>query len=379
MQSQGLRCAFMRGGTSKGLVFEAGDLPQDRAGWDAIFLAAMGSPDPYLRQLDGMGGGVSSVSKVCVVGPPSRTDADVDYTFAQVSVGTDTVDYSGNCGNMTAAIAPFAALRNLVAVAADGPAVVRLHNTNTGKVVHAHMTMEGGRPATRGDFVLDGVAGTGSPVRLDFMNPAGAKTGRLLPSAAVCDSLDLPDGTRIRASLIDAANPFVFVDGRDLGLSGQELPAELDANVALKARLEDIRCAASVAMGLTPDLQAAAALIALPKITALFSMVDAPTLTGRRLGAHTAHILTRTVSVGQFHNAIPLTGALCLASAMRLAGTIAAQVMRAAADDADLQIAHPSGCITVDAQVQRVDGVLSVARASAFRTARLLFDGTVFL
>src|SRR5438477_13215094 len=177
MEQRRARAVFMRGGTSKAVIFRQSDLPADRSQWDQIFLAVMGSPDPNGRQLDGMGGGISSLSKVCVVGPPSRTDADVDYTFAQVSIADGSVDYSGNCGNMSSAIGPFAVDDALVGRPTDGNAVVRIHNTNTGKIIVARFAMDGNFAAVDGGFVLDGVAGTGAPIRLDFVDPGGAGTG----------------------------------------------------------------------------------------------------------------------------------------------------------------------------------------------------------
>lgn len=197
----------MRGGTSKALIFRAGDLPADRADWAPIFLAAMGSPDPAMRQLDGMGGGVSSLSKCCVVGPPSRPDADVDYTFAQVAIDRPEVDYASNCGNMSSAIGPFAVDEGLVAPPAGNEAVVRIHNTNTGKIIVARFPMEDGRAAVTGDLAIDGVAGTGAPIRLDFTDPGGAGTGRLLPTGNLTDRLDVPGLGPLRVTLIDAANP----------------------------------------------------------------------------------------------------------------------------------------------------------------------------
>ncbi len=188
MKQVGLRAVFMRGGTSKAVMFRADDLPRDRAQWAPIFLGVIGSPDANGRQLDGMGGGVSSLSKVCVVGAPTRSDADVDYTFAQVSVTGATVDYSANCGNMSSAIGPFAIDEGLVTAAGD-EAVVRIHNTNTKKIILARFAMDGDRAAVDGDFVLPGVAGSGAPVRLEFLDPGGAGTGRLLPTGNMVDQL----------------------------------------------------------------------------------------------------------------------------------------------------------------------------------------------
>ena len=242
------RAAFIRGGTSKALVFHASDLPADRAQWDAIFLAAMGSPDRHGRQLDGMGGGVSSLSKVCVVAPSSVPDADVDYTFAQVQIRDARVDYSGNCGNMSSAIGPFCVDEGLVAPPPGSTtALVRIHNTNTRKLIHASFPVADGRSVERGDLAIPGVEGTGAPVRLDFISPGGASTGRLLPTGRVLDTLDVPGMGAVRASLVDAANACVFVAASDLGLAGTELPDALDADAGLLHRLGEIRLAASVA------------------------------------------------------------------------------------------------------------------------------------
>jgi len=185
-----LRAVFMRGGTSKAIMFRAEDLPPERERWDAILLGAIGSPDANGRQLDGMGGGLSSLSKVCVIGPPSREDADVDYTFAQVSVRTAAVDYSGNCGNMSSAVGPFAVDEGMVAVNGDA-ATVRIHNTNTRKIIVSRFATEGGLAAVEGDFVLPGVAGSGAPIRLDFLDPGGAGTGKLMHTGRPIDRIEV--------------------------------------------------------------------------------------------------------------------------------------------------------------------------------------------
>ena len=191
MRQLKIPATFMRGGTSNAIVFHAKDLPEDRALWTEIFQAAIGSPDPYGRQLNGMGGGISSLSKVCVVGPPSRDDADIDYTFAQVAIRNDLVDFNNNCGNMSSAMGPFAIDEGLVEVAGD-EAVVRVHNTNTGKIIRARFAIDDGRAAVDGDHELPGVAGVGAKVRLEFLDPGGANTGKLLPTGNVLDALDVP-------------------------------------------------------------------------------------------------------------------------------------------------------------------------------------------
>lgn len=375
MSLRNIKAVFMRGGTSKGLIFREEDLPDDRAARDAIFLAAMGSPDPNGRQLDGMGGGVSSLSKVCIVGPSSRADADVNYTFAQIGIGNAVVDYAGNCGNMSSTIGPFAVEEGLVLRPADGETVVRIHNTNTGKVISARFLVKDGLPVTRGDFKLDGVSGTAAPIRLEFLDPGGSKTGRLLPTGNPVDMIDVPGLGQIEASLVDAANPFVFIYAAAVGMTGSEMPKDINSDTKLMARLEAIRVRASVMMGLTPDLDAAAAVVSIPKVAMLNAPLTTLTLEGREMKADEFDILTRAISVGQAHNAIPLTGALCLAAAVRTAGTIANKL--SSASDGPIRIGHPSGTISVDADTSCDSNGTVVNHATVLRTARRLFEGQV--
>src|SRR4249920_155659 len=200
MKQSKLPAVFMRGGTSKAIVFHERDLPRDRRAWDEIFLAATGSPDPYGRQLDGMGGGISSLSKVCIVGAPTRPDADIDYTFAQISVKEAKVDYGGNCGNMSSAMGPFAVDEGLVKM--SGPdALVRVHNTNTKKIIWSRFPLDDGVSAVDGDMAIPGVAGTGAPVKLEFREPGGATTGKLLPTGSVADDLDVPGLGKVRVAM----------------------------------------------------------------------------------------------------------------------------------------------------------------------------------
>ena len=367
----------MRGGTSKALIFRAGDLPADRADWAPIFLAAMGSPDPAMRQLDGMGGGVSSLSKCCVVGPPSRPDADVDYTFAQVAIDRPEVDYASNCGNMSSAIGPFAVDEGLVAPPAGNEAVVRIHNTNTGKIIVARFPMEDGRAAVTGDLAIDGVAGTGAPIRLDFTDPGGAATGRLLPTGNRTDRLDVPGLGPLRVTLIDAANPCVLVAAADLGMTATETPAAMERDTALIAGIEALRRAASVRMDLAADLEAAARIISVPKVGILAPPADAPVLSGAVQTAASVDILARMMSSGQPHRAVPLTGALCLAVACRLPGTVAHDLVRPGEATDPVRVGHPSGAILVAAGVSSGPDGPRVSHATVFRTARRLFQGEV--
>ncbi len=377
MPQRRLRATFMRGGTSKALVLHRADLPPDQADWAPIFLAAMGSPDPNGRQLDGMGGGVSSLSKVCIVGPASRRDADIDYTFAQVSVGTAAVDYSANCGNMSSAMGPWALDEGLVPAPNGGEAVVRIHNTNTNKVIHARFPVEDGIAAVDGDLVLDGVAGSGAPIRLEFQDPGGARTGRLLPTGNAADMLDVPGLGPVEVSMVDAANPCVFVAAAALGASGIELPDEVDREPSLLARLEAIRCAASVAMGLAPSLEAAASVLGAPKVAMVAAPSASPTLSARQLAEDDMDVTVRMISIGQPHRAVPLTGAMCLAAACRVPGSVAWRLLPARAHAGPLRIGHPSGVVMVDAGVEtRPEGV-HVRHATVYRTARRLFQGEV--
>jgi 2-methylaconitate cis-trans-isomerase PrpF len=370
---------FMRGGTSKAIVFRQQDLPADRDSWDSIFLAAIGSPDPSGRQLDGMGGGVSSLSKVCVVGPASRPDADIDYTFAQVLVKEKRVDYSGNCGNMSSAMGPFAIDEGLL-TAAGAEAVVRIHNTNTRKIIRARFPLDDGLAAVDGDLAIPGVAGTGAPVRLEFVQPGGATTGRLLPTGNVIDTLDVPGLGRLGVSMIDAANACVFVRAADLGLVATEMPESMDANREAMARLDAIRLAASVAMGIAPDVRSAAAKTTVPFVGFVAEPKDAKTLAGEALRAGDVDLTARILSNGQTHRALPLTASLCLAVAARIEGSVVHRLARPVSDPkAPLRIGMPSGVLTVAATVEHSAGQWVAEQGAFYRTARRLFDGSVYV
>lgn len=378
MPQRRLRATFMRGGTSNALVLHRADLPTDEAEWGPIFLSAMGSPDPNGRQLDGMGGGVSSLSKICVVGPPTRPDADVDYTFVQISVGTAVVDYSANCGNMSSAIGPFALDEGLVPLPIGPEAVVRIHNTNTRKIIVSRFPVDGGMAAVDGDLALDGVAGQGAPIRLEFQDPGGARTGCLLPTGNASDMMDITGLGLVEVSMVDAANPCVFVAAAGLGMTGRELPPDLEKDSTLLARLEAIRCQASVAMGLTPTLKEASATLSVPKVAMVAAAADAPTLSTRKLAASEMDISIRMISIGQPHRAVPLTGALCLAAACRVPGSVAWRMLSENAHSGALRIGHPSGVVLVDADIETVPaGGICVRQATVYRTARRLFQGEV--
>ncbi|HXC39685.1 MAG TPA: PrpF domain-containing protein [Burkholderiales bacterium] len=385
MSLHSLPAMFMRGGTSKALMFRASDLPADRAQWDAIFLSAMGSPDPNGRQLNGMGGGTTSLSKVCVVGSSSRSDADVDYTFAQVEVDRARVDYGINCGNMSSAVGPFAVLRGMVP-ASDGEARVRIFNTNTQKVIVATFGVRNGVPLEEGHLEIPGVAGSGAPIRLDFLEPGGATTGKLLPSGAEVQWLEVPGVGRVEASLVDAANACVFVAAPSLGLAGNELPADIEGDPALLERIAAVRAAGSVAMGIA----ATAAEAREKKVAPFFALVSPPqqskTLSGQALPASAVDLTVRVIASGQAHRALPLTISLCTAVAARIPGTLAGRAMVQLdtaggvkrAGDQPLRLGMPSGVLTVDALVEKRTSGWHAERGSFYRTARRLFDGCTF-
>jgi hypothetical protein len=374
-----LPAVFMRGGTSNAVVFKQQDLPQDRVLWDEIFLAAIGSPDPNGRQLDGMGGGVSSLSKVCVVGPPTRPDADIDYTFAQVQVKEAKVDYGANCGNMSSAMGPFAVDEGLVKMSGR-EALVRIHNTNTKKIIHALFSLDDGLAAVDGDLAIPGVSGTGSPVKLEFRDPGGASTGKLLPTGHAIDTLDVPGVGKIRASMVDAANATVWLNAADLGLTGTELPEPLEANAAMMQKLSAIRIAASVAMGITANAEEAAKNKSIPFIGFVSAPQDAKLLSGETISAADIDLTGRVISNGQPHRALPLTVSLCMAVAARIEGSVVnAALRKGTATDAPIRIGMPSGILTVAATVKYQDGNWHAEQGAFYRTQRRMFEGQVVM
>ncbi len=379
MKQLKIPAVFMRGGTSNAVVFHAKDLPRDRAQWDEIFLAAIGSPDPYGRQLDGMGGGVSSLSKVCVVGPSTRDDADIDYTFAQVQVKEAKVEYGANCGNMSSAMGPFAVDEGLLKFSGR-EALVRVHNTNTKKIIWSRFPLDDGLSAVDGDLVIPGVAGTGAPVKLEFREPGGATTGKLLPTGNVADMLEVPGVGKIHVSMVDAANACVFVRAADLGIKGTELPDEIDADTNLLKKLSAIRIAASVAMGVTKTAAEAAQRAAVPFVGFVSGPQDAKTLTGEVLKATGMDLTGRMMSNGQPHRALPLTCTLCMAVAARLEGSVVHEATRrTGSPDAEIRIAMPSGVLTVAASVRKLEGQWYAEQGAFYRTQRRMFEGQVLV
>ncbi|KAM0437825.1 hypothetical protein ACHAPT_002190 [Fusarium lateritium] len=363
MTTTAIRSRFWRGGVCNALIFRRADLPTDQTTWQRLFANAMGSPDPYGRQLNGMGGGVSSLSKICIVSPSSREDADVDFEFVQVVIEDGTLDQASNCGNMTAAIGPFALDEKLflpLPAQLSDYATVRIFNTNTNKVIASTFPVTGHPPRFQphGAYRMDGVPGTGSKISLSFLSPGGTQTGAMFPAGRGITLMTTTgkDGCRVRASLVDVANPVVYVDGTTLGISPGVTPDELDQRRETLAFLESIRREAASLMGLSPDVAS------VPKIVVLFPPQD----TG-------VNITCVALSMGQTHKAIPLTLALNLAVACRFDGNLASALASKVGADGKVTIQHPSGTITVGTEIREGN----VERATIYSTARLLMKGEV--
>ena len=379
MSQSFISARFYRGGTSKGVFFHARDLPSDRAAIDAMLLSALGSPDPYGRQLNGMGGGTSSLSKAVIIGPPSHPDADVDYTFVQIAVEEPVADWSGNCGNLSSAVGPFAVDEGLVdggvVKGGDGEALVRIYQTNSGKLIHARFPVRGGKAEVQGDFAIAGVAGTGARIRLDFLEPAGAATGKLLPTGNVVDRVDLGGDGVFDLSIVDATALFAYVDAKALGLTGAESPADIEATPGLMAKLERLRRAAGVKAGLAATPEAIG--LQTPRIVITAAPVAFTALDGAVYTPDDYDIAIRILSMQRAHNAIPGTGGLNVGVATQIEGTIAHRLSRPASAAGEVRVANPSGLVSVGAGVRHDADGWHADSAVLFRTARLLMRGEV--
>ncbi len=364
---------FYRGGSSKGLFFHARHCPPDHAVLERMLLSALGSPDPNGRQLDGMGGGTSSLSKAVIIGPPTHPDADVDYTFAQVAVDRPVVDWGANCGNLSSAVGPFAVDEGLVC-AADGEALVRIHQVNTKKIIHARFPVRNGKAVTTGNATVDGVAGTGAPIALDFLDPGGTVTSGLLPTGQVIETIEI-DGRAFDMSLVDASNPVAFVAANDVGLAGSEHPDTIETDRAVMALLDRLRRAAAVRMGLgqTPDSVG----LANPKIAVVSAPATFVTLDGRTVEGAAQDIAIRMLSMERAHRAVTLTGAMCLAVACRIEGSLPHRLCSGHADMQAIRVAHPSGIVEAGATVFQRGNGWHVESGRVYRTARRLMQGEV--
>ncbi|GAC1657416.1 MAG: 2-methylaconitate cis-trans isomerase PrpF [Candidatus Dormibacteraceae bacterium] len=378
-----LPAAFMRGGTSKGLFFAGGVLPDDPRERDRILSRAIGGGDPYRKQIDGLGGATSSTSKAVVVTRSERPGFDVDYLFAQVGIDTPHVDWQSSCGNLASAVGPFAIEEGLVAPA-EGETMVRIWQVNTGKAIVAHVPTASGQPLIEGDFRIDGLPYPGAEIRLDFLDPGGGLCGRLLPTGAVADRLEVAGLGTIEATMVDAGNPCVMVAAADLGLTATALPDELNADPVALARLEAVRAAGAVAMGLAETVeQATRDRPSVPKIA--FLAVPAPyrTTGGTMVAAAAVDVLVRMVSMGRVHHTLPGTGAVALAAGCALPGSVPSRLAGASERRGLIRLGHPAGVMTAEAEVVADvtpgSGGWFASRVTVGRTARRLMEGWVMV
>lgn len=376
-ENRRLRCSILRGGTSRGVFFHAGELPRDRAAIEAVLLNVFGSPD--MRQINGLGGATSQTSKAALISAASRPDADVDYTFAQVSIGTPLVDWGGNCGNLSSAVGPFAIDHGLVPVS-EGVTTVRIHNTNTAKVIVAEVPVRDGRALVEGDYAIPGVPGTGARIDLEFLEPAGSATGALLPTGRPTDEVTLADGRRLHVSVVDAANPVAFLLASELGMDGTETPLEIERRVEATDALEEVRGIVAEWIGIVADrADATAKSPGLPKVGMVAPPADYTNSLGELIRAEEMDLSGRLMSMQTAHRSYMVTGAICTGAAARVEGTVVHQVARPPLPGRDrLRIANPYG--VMDVRVRAEAGpVPAVSGVSVGRTARHILDGEVFV
>jgi 2-methylaconitate cis-trans-isomerase PrpF len=371
--------SFWRGGTSRAVFFKEEDLAAyDAPTRDLIILAALGSPDPYGRQVDGLGGGISSLSKVGIIGRGSDAETDVRFTFGQVDVERPFVDYLGTCGNMSAAIGPFALDEGWVRPL-EPVTPVRVLSTNTGKHYLAYVPVRDGQAETEGDYSIDGVPGTGAPIALEFLDPGGSSGGRLLPTGHATETLVLDSGRRVTVSLVDAAIPMVFVLAEAVGASATEMPQDLDTNQPLQELLEEIRAQAAVHLGLAESAaQAREKVKAVPKIALVAAPAAYHTTRATPIDADRVDLVSRMISMGKTHRTFAGTSSMCLAVASAIPDTVVHAVARQA-QVGRVRIGHPAGIMEVGAKVSPVGDDWRVESVTTQRTARRIMDGFIYV
>lgn len=370
---------LMRGGTSKGLFFHANHLPADPNVRDAILLAAYGSPDPNRRQIDGIGGAASTTSKVAIISPSASADYDVVYNFGQVSIDRPLVDFRNNCGNISSAVGPFAVDEGLIA-ATEPVTRVRIHQINTDKLIVAEVPVKNGRFDEEGDYEIAGVPGSGGKIILRFSDPGGSLTGRLFPTDNVKDNLDIPGIGNIELTVIDAANPVVFVRASALDLEGTEIE-RIDTDGAVKAQLESIRCTVAVEIGLAETIEAATRRSqTVPKIALVAAPKSYQTLSGNAVDGAQVDLVARMMSMGTLHKSFAVTGAIATAGAAKVPGTVVHDLIPAQSRKKELiRVGHPGGIIDVGAIVKETADGFDYQEAVLGRTARRLMEGFVLV
>ena len=381
---------YMRGGTSKGVFFRLQDLPANAQmpgkARDALLMRAIGSPDPYGKHTDGMGGATSSTSKCVIIAKSEVPDHDVDYLYGQVSIDTAFVDWSGNCGNLSSAVGPFAIANGLVdasRVPQDGIAIVRIWQANIGKTIVAHVPMHQGQVQETGDFELDGVTFPAAEIQLEFLDPAdeGEGGGAMFPTGHLVDDLDVPGVGTFKATMINAGIPTVFLNAADLGYTGTELQGAINEDKQALARFEAIRAYGAVRMGLIDNVEQAVTRQHTPKVAFVAPSQDHMVSSGKAIAAGDVDLLVRALSMGKLHHAMMGTAAVAIGTAASIPGTlvnlaagggsIAGKSLEA------VRFGHPSGTLRVGAQAKRVDGQWTVTKAIMSRSARILMEGWV--
>ncbi len=377
---------YMRGGTSKGVFFRLHDLPpaaqQPGRARDRLLQRVIGSPDPYAKQIDGMGGATSSTSKTVILSPSTRPGHDVDYLFGQVAIDSDFVDWSGNCGNLSAAVGPFAIASGLIPaerLPRDGTAVVRIWQANIGKTIVAHVPMRDGAVQETGDFELDGVTFPAAEVPLEFLDPAADDEdggGAMFPTGNVVDTLDVPGVGSFRATLINAGIPTIFLDASDLGYQGTELQEAINLDPAALARFETIRAHGAIRMGLIRHLEEAATRQHTPKVAYVAPPAGYVASSGKAIAAGDVDLLVRAMSMGKLHHAMMGTAAVAIGTAAAIPGTLV-NLAAGGGERGSVRFGHPSGTLRVGAEAVLDNGQWKVTKALMSRSARILMEGWV--
>jgi 2-methylaconitate cis-trans-isomerase PrpF len=366
---------YMRGGTSKGAYLMVEDLPTDPVLRDKVILNIYGSPDA--RQINGIGGADPLTSKVALIARSKRENIDIEYTFGYVGIKDAFVDYEGNCGNMSSGVGPFAIGQRLVAIT-EPITKVRIYNTNTKKIIEAEIPVKDGEVVTEGDYAIDGVPGTGAKIVLNFLNSGGSKTGKLLPTGNVVDEIVLMNGRKVRVSLVDAANPSVFVKAIDLDLTGVELPKDTETNPEILDIMEDIRTTAAVMMGLAASKEAVGP--AVPKVAFVSAPKDYITINGVTVKAKDVDLVARTKAMAVMHKAYAVTGGICVSTAALIEGTVVNEIVSEQAKvSGTVRLGHPSGILDFEINLEKNGESWHLDKAGVSRTARPIMDGYVYV
>ncbi|MCG5501202.1 2-methylaconitate cis-trans isomerase PrpF [Ectothiorhodospira lacustris] len=378
-----IHATYMRGGTSKGVFFNLTDLPEAAQvpgpARDALLLRVIGSPDPYGKQIDGMGGATSSTSKTVILSKSTRPDHDVDYLFGQVSIDKAFVDWSGNCGNLTAAVGAFGISAGLVdpgRIPDNGIATVRIWQANIGKTIIAHIPITDGAVQETGDFELDGVTFPAAEVQIEFMEPADDTGGSMFPTGNLVDDLDVPGLGTLKATMINAGIPTIFVNAEDIGYTGTELQEAINGDAEALERFETLRAHGALRMGLISDLKEAAQRQHTPKVAFVAGPKDYVSSSGKPVQAEDVDLLVRALSMGKLHHAMMGTAAVAIGTAAAIPGTLV-NLAAGGGERTAVRFGHPSGTLRVGAQARCENGEWTVTKAIMSRSARVLMEGWV--